>query len=158
MKPVIAKMMFVLVLLLAIAGGVLAFWVSIGQTSMKSAVVTLPDGASIVADVADTALLQEKGLSGRAHLDPNAGMLFVFDGPSTPTFWMPDMHFPLDMIWIRGNTVVSIDEDVPVEPGIPVARYHPTGPVDRVLEVNAGGSKAHGLGAGSILDIRLGKQ
>lgn len=69
----------------------------------------------------------------------NEAMLFLFDHPSTYAFWMKDMKFPIDIIWLKDNTVVDIDSDVPVpkEAGEP-PRYHPSVPINRVLEVRAG--------------------
>jgi uncharacterized membrane protein (UPF0127 family) len=39
-------------------------------------------------------------------------MLFVFDKPSIYPFWMKDMNFPIDMIWIGENDeVVYIEKN-----------------------------------------------
>ena len=50
---------------------------------------------------------QEQGLSGRLSLSPDTGMLFVFNEPSKPLFWMKDMNFPIDMIWITPDMKVD---------------------------------------------------
>jgi uncharacterized membrane protein (UPF0127 family) len=69
-----------------------------------------------------------------------AGMLFVFSTSQVRTFWMKDMNFPLDFIWINQNQVVKIDENVPA----PINKLDPPQvilsdkPVNQVLEVNAG--------------------
>lgn len=95
----------------------------------------------IRVEIADTEALRAKGLSGRKSLAQDEGMLFIFQSPSRYTFWMKDMHFPLDFIWINKDTVVDITENVspPVDFGSSaLPRYKPLEPVDKVLEVNAG--------------------
>lgn len=95
-----------------------------------------------------------QGLSGRQSLDPDRAMLFVYEADGPRTFWMPDMHFPLDMVWIRADCVVDgVTNDVPNPPrDAPrdqLPRYPSTGPVRFVLEINAGQAEARGIGPGS---------
>ena len=80
------------------------------------------------------------GLSGRRSLNENTGMLFVFDKKDTYGFWMKNMNFPIDIIFLDGNKVVDIKKNVP-EPKsenaeLPV--YRPKKPANYVLEVNTG--------------------
>src|SRR3989344_1246587 len=53
---------------------------------------------------------QEKqiGLSKTQKISENQGMLFVFDTPSYYSFWMKDMKFPIDIIYIDGDEVVTV--------------------------------------------------
>jgi uncharacterized membrane protein (UPF0127 family) len=57
-------------------------------------------GQNIKVDLALTPSEQEQGLSGRTELKENTGMLFVFPQPGKYGFWMKDMNFPIDMIWL----------------------------------------------------------
>ncbi len=57
----------------------------------------------ITAEVADTTQARTKGLSGRPCIGQNEGMLFVFNQPGFYQFWMKDMKFPIDIIWITTN-------------------------------------------------------
>ena len=42
------------------------------------------------------------------HTFPDGvGMLFVFNSPGQYSFWMKDMHFPLDMVWIDSDKIVA---------------------------------------------------
>ncbi len=142
-------------LLVAIVFVVLmVLWLPDALRYKKLAQVTFPDGFALIAEVADTPVLRAKGLSGRRTLKPDEGMLFLFDEHSVQSFWMPNMKFPIDIIWIDENTVVSVGADAQPEPGIPVLRYSPEAPVNRVLEVPAGTAKAHGLKPGDKLDIQ----
>lgn len=91
----------------------------------------------------------EKGLSGRLSLDTEKGMLFFFDKPAIYQFWMPDMYFPIDIIWINNNEIVDISANVsnefdPVSPRF----YRPKKPAQYVLEVNANFAKDHKITVG----------
>jgi len=94
----------------------------------------------ISVEIADSDQSRSQGLSGRKSLPESSGMLFDFPKPDIYQFWMNDMNFPLDFIWINGGKVVEITENVqpPSQTqGQPVVvkSYFS---VDKVLEVNAG--------------------
>ncbi len=108
------------------------------------------------------ALTQEqrtKGLSGTPKLEADEGMIFVYATADLNPFWMKDMLFPLDMLWINENKVVDLKANVPApEPGqsdfsLPI--YMPSAPANFVLEVNAGWAEAHGVAVGSPVQITL---
>lgn len=103
----------------------------------------------IPVELALTPEEQEQGLSGRPGLDADKGMLFIFPEPGTYSFWMPDMNFPIDIIWINDSKVVDISADVPndFDPADPVF-YRPAVPAQYVLEVNAGFAKRMGIDIG----------
>ena len=107
-------------------------------------------------DLAITAAEQTKGLSGRPSLDVDQGMLFVFDEDAPRTFWMLNMRFSLDMIWIKSNcTVARITTDVPNlpldTPRDQLPRYPSTSPIRFVLEINAGQAQAHNIVLGTSI-------
>ncbi len=105
----------------------------------------------VCADVARTPRERQRGLSGREPLEWNEGMLFVFEEPRPLVFWMKDMRFPLDMIWVREGKVIGVSENVPLfENGIVAQRRSP-GAADRVLEVRAGWARANGVRTGDAL-------
>ncbi len=81
----------------------------------------------------------QKGLSGRPYLDQNSGMLFIFPKASIYSFWMPDMNFPIDILWINNGRVVDTDENMSnvFDPANP-RYYRPSSPAQFVLEINAG--------------------
>lgn len=103
----------------------------------------------ISVDLARTTAQINKGLSGRSTLASNAGMLFMFSKASIYRFWMPDMHFPLDFIWINNGRVVDITPNVPndFDPMNP-KYYRPKSPAQYVLEVNANFCKKNGIKIG----------
>lgn len=103
----------------------------------------------IPVEVAKTAQDRAKGLSGRVSLEPDKGMLFIFPEAGNYSFWMPDMNFPIDIIWITDGKVVGIEKNVSnkFDPQNPIF-YNPPRPVKYVLEVNAGFAEIHGIKIG----------
>jgi uncharacterized membrane protein (UPF0127 family) len=55
----------------------------------------------LVVEVAETAEQQEQGLMNRAHLQDNAGMLFLYKHPQKACFWMKNTPLSLDLIMIN---------------------------------------------------------
>ena len=76
---------------------------------------------------------KQKGLGYRDSLPINSGMLFVYQNKDRYGFWMKGMRFPLDFVWINGNTIVDLTEKVATD----APAFAPHVPVDKVLEVNA---------------------
>ena len=122
----------------------------------------LPDDAPLVqigdalyyVDLATTPETIARGLSGRPSLGIDRAMLFVYDTDHPRTFWMPDMHFPLDMVWISSDcTVAAVTADVPhPAPDTPrneLPIYPSRVPVRFVLEINAGQAAQHGIAPGA---------
>lgn len=84
-------------------------------------------------DVAITEPQVKKGLGGRQSLSNDYGMLFVFDRKDRYSFWMKDMQFPIDILWINDNKIVDISKNVSVIPeGKPLPTYQPKEVADRV--------------------------
>ena len=126
--------------------------------SVRPAPVTPPPSMRILqtpagplkVEVADTEATREQGLSGHAPLSKDSGMLFVFPNAGVYGFWMKDMGFPLDMVWIGADLKVS-----GVAPGVtpqsfPEIFYPPTD-VLYVLEIPAGSAADHRLATGTQL-------
>ncbi len=103
--------------------------------STRSLEVTLK-GEKFMVEVADTPAERMQGLSGKNGLGMNEGMLFVFDEPGTHGFWMKDMKFPIDIIWISGDEVIYVLRSL--NPDSYPTIFSPPSPVDKVLEVIAG--------------------
>lgn len=99
---------------------------------------------------------QFRGLSGRASLASDRGMLFVFRQEGNYPFWMKDMKFPLDMIWISSNgTVVDFMNSVVPCSGQVCPGVYPEANASYVLEVNAGVINATGLNVGDEVELKL---
>lgn len=106
----------------------------------------------IPVDLAKTSAEVKKGLSGRLSLPADRGLLFFFSKPAIYQFWMPDMHFPIDIIWIDGGKIVDISASVSndFDPENPIF-YKPRQPAQYVLEVNAGFSAKHDINIGDTI-------
>jgi uncharacterized membrane protein (UPF0127 family) len=98
-----------------------------------------------------------QGLSGRETIGGSnqdvRGMLFVFPQRSYQQFWMKDMKFDLDFIWIRDGKVVEIMRNVPKplegQSLEELPRFVPKTPVEMMLEVVAGSAEEWGVEVGS---------
>jgi len=114
-------------------------------------------GQTIYVEVADTTETQARGLSFRNSIGPNDGMLFVFDSPGNYGFWMKDMRFPIDIVWINNDKVVGFEENIDPQIGVQTEDlkiYYPPEPVNRVLEIRAGGVGSLGIRTGDRFQIQ----
>ncbi len=110
--------------------------------------------ATVDAEAADTPEKEEIGLMGRASLDPDAGMLFLFSYPDQQSMWMKNMQFPLDIIFITEDLHVErVYTDVPPCADDPCPSYVSDGPVLYALEVNAGFCASHDIVTGAPVTI-----
>ncbi|MFA5991561.1 MAG: DUF192 domain-containing protein [Candidatus Doudnabacteria bacterium] len=113
----------------------------------------------LVEIVSDEKKMQT-GLSNREKLDDNNGMLFDFGNKKVvPNFWMKDMLFDIDIIWIADKKIIGITPNVPAPienlklkiENLPV--YSPPAQVDQVLEVNAGWSEKNKIKVGDEVQL-----
>lgn len=100
-----------------------------------------------VAD-ADTPQEREQGLSGTTRLSEGTGMWFAFEKDDQHSFWMKDMRYAIDIIWIsRDLRVVYIEHSV--QPDTFPDAFTPPTPARYVLEVPAGFAERNGIAVGS---------
>ncbi|HEX8966205.1 MAG TPA: DUF192 domain-containing protein [Patescibacteria group bacterium] len=107
--------------------------------------------------IAKTEKEKETGLSGRSELPETTGMIFPFDTPGLYAFWMKDMKFPLDIIYIHGNKIVTIINSLPnpTPQNDTWQIVKPTEAADFVLEINAGLSKKYNFQVGDMVKLSL---
>ena len=110
-------------------------------------------GGDFAAEVVSTPEERRLGLSGRDHLEPKTGMLFVFQSGVASTFWMKDMRFPLDFIWISSEcTVADITPNVlhpaPNTATNTLATYSSSAAAAYTFEINAGEAAKFGISVG----------
>jgi len=114
---------------------------------------------SIDAVVAKTPAERKKGLSKKETLPLNTGLLFVFEKSGRFGFWMKDMKFAIDIIWIDDNKkIAEITKNIPPEPQKrenDLTIYRPSNDVMYVLEVNAGLSDFNNLEVGDTVNFNL---
>ena len=110
-------------------------------------------GQNIRVNLATTDAAREQGLSGRENLKEDEGMLFVFDYPDKYSFWMKDMNFPIDMIWIGENKeIIYIKKNARPE-SFPES-YGPTADSKYVLEIVSGLSSKNNLKEGDKVEFK----
>lgn len=101
-------------------------------------------------ETASTREAQTQGLSGRKFLSQDRGMLFVFESESEHCFWMKDMSFALDIIWMDANgKITNIKENI--SPDTYPATFCGNG--QYVLEINADLSNKNSLQIGQVADF-----
>ena len=99
--------------------------------------------------VAETKEARARGLSGTAPLEATEGMLFVFPESGEHPFWMKDMQYPLDMLWLDDTMrVVHIEEQV--QPKTFPQTFTNTTPAKYVLELSASSAHKHAILLGGV--------
>ena len=103
----------------------------------KSVNTVVINNTAFNVDIADNDTDRANGLSGRKFLSDGAGLLFIFDNPGIYPFWMKDMNFPIDIIWIDENLKVVYIKENALPESYPEI-FNPNIKAMYVLEVNSG--------------------
>ncbi|MBF0122468.1 MAG: DUF192 domain-containing protein [Candidatus Omnitrophica bacterium] len=99
---------------------------------------------------------REQGLMFRKEMSSGHGMFFIFDQSDEYPFWMKNMTFPIDILWLdESKVVVHIEETVPPCQADPCSVYSPGVKAKYVLEIPAGDSRKYKLANGQRADIFL---
>ena len=127
-----------------------------GSNSYQRVNVTV-NGLVLVADISVTNEQRTKGLSVKDGLAENEAMLFVFDNEAEHTFWMKDMKFPIDIIWIDSDkTIVHIEHNLqPCGYGVLCPTYKPGQDSFYVLETVGGFAEKHDVLQGTRVQFEL---
>lgn len=107
-------------------------------------------GHTFYVTLAQTDQQKVTGLSNTNSLPQDEGMYFPFDTAGYYGFWMKEMRYPLDILFIHNNKIVSLYQNIqpPKDANTPLQVYKPTEPADGVLEINAGKAKQYGIKTG----------
>ena len=120
------------------------------------ATVITPKGVSIPVEVSDTPEKRSLGLGKRDKLKKGWGMLFVFEKRIPHSFWMKNMRFPIDIIWLDNQRIVELAENVPPpQEGESPKVMEPRLPSNFVLEIESGRARALGLNVGQKLSSQF---
>lgn len=129
--------------------GITVYFIRIIDVS-QTRLTVVPTNQTITIERAETIEEREVGLSGREIMGDNEGMLFIYDFQTRPSFWMKQMQFPIDIIWIdESKLVVGIESQV--APSTYPHSFMPESPIQYVLEVNSGQAEALGITDGTAL-------
>jgi uncharacterized protein len=106
------------------------------QEQNQTALVSV-GGVNVLTSLSTTPDSQAKGLAIKDSLKENEGMLFIFELPQKHSFWMKDMKFPIDILWIDASgKIVHIEKNLqPCIFLLPCPSYSPNDDSLYVLEV-----------------------
>ncbi|HEY6658156.1 MAG TPA: DUF192 domain-containing protein [Nitrososphaeraceae archaeon] len=115
------------------------------------------DHFKIFVDIALTDKQKQDGLSVKNFMNENEGMLFFLGDPTKASFWMKNMHFPIDIIWLDENfSIVHIEKELkPCTMAFYCPSYKPLKESLYVLETIAGFANNHHLNIGDRIDFQL---
>lgn len=104
--------------------------------------------ATYSLEIVSTPESQKQGLSGRAHLPQNTGMLFSYATHMERCFWMKDMQFSIDIIWMDQHKKITH-----IEANASPKSYPKTfcAPGQYVLELNTHEASKNNLKEGQTL-------
>ncbi|MAG12289.1 hypothetical protein CL630_00550 [bacterium] len=121
-----------------------------GFNNNKKYPLTIEDTV-IQVEVANTAVKRVIGLSERESLPFDEGLLFVFNEPGKHPFWMKDMNFSIDIIWVNEHFFV-VDVTEGIIPATFPEIFEPIERIKYVLEVNAGFVAKNSVQRGTFVD------
>ncbi|MBC7074063.1 DUF192 domain-containing protein [Candidatus Parcubacteria bacterium] len=81
------------------------------------------------------------------------GILFVFEKPDVRSFDLKRIYFPLDFIWISGNEVVAVTENINSKNFSNQKIISSPVPVDKVLQVESGFVQKYQIKVGQKIEI-----
>lgn len=110
------------------------------------------NGASFNTEVPTNQTEFDKGLGGRPCILSNQAMLFPFKQPGQYAFWMKDMKFPIDIIWISADHKV-VAMEVNEQPSTYPDKFvnEKQRPAQYVLETKANRSKELNINLGTVI-------
>lgn len=134
-KKIIIFIIIIIIITVIIISKTIASFDDLNHTSLSFVII---NKTKINIIKAVTALEIEKGLGGYEKLPADTGMLFYLNKRDIHTFWMKEMKFPIDIIWIDEDQIVDISKNVPIAKDNNLKLYQPRSAVNFVLEVPAG--------------------
>lgn len=153
---------YILIIFLIIGTGVAA-WMHSSQelstepeaTTQNQLKVLKVNDQCVTLAVSDTKKERNLGLSTRDDLPDNQGMLFLFDRSGKHGFWMKDMNFSIDIIWLdENNRVVYVEQSI--SPETYPKTFEPAKNAKKVVELNAGFVNQENINRGETLKISNG--
>lgn len=135
-------------IIIAIAVFILLVGINMNKDYSKAII----NGNEINLEVVTSLEDQKMGLSNRDLLDYDTGMLFLYEDLKRRSFWMKEMRFSIDILWIdENNTIIGIEESV--SPDSFPERFISSKPVPFVLELVGGWSKEHRIRVGDTVEF-----
>lgn len=118
--------------------------------------VKLPSGTVLAGELAANESDRARGLMFRIEqqFGPEQAMVFLFEELGDLSFWMKNMNFAIDMVWLSPDMkVVSIEHDVPPCEKEPCRFYTPMQKAQLVIELYRGTAKKEHLKNGDRVEV-----
>ena len=147
------------VLALLLGGMLLVVWLGWPPTAQPGPLAAL-DGETrtmavgderFVVELAATPASRQRGLMGRSQLAADRGMLFLYTEEAPRAFWMRNVHFALDILYLDANWRIVDRVAAPPCVTSPCPDYPSSRPARYVLELPAGSGERLGLASGQRL-------
>lgn len=153
MKKII--ILFIILIIVAVGGTMAQSYVNNKTIPFLKTPKATINSRSFNLELANTDEKRQVGLSSKNSLDENSGMLFLFDKEDYYPFWMKNMKFSIDIIYIKDNKIITIHRNVEApktdEEYLPM--YRPEEPADKVLEIKAGVADKYNLKNGDEIKL-----
>ena len=107
-------------------------------------------------EIVDNIRTRTKGLSDRNVISDNTGMLFVFPSEGLHKFWMKNVHFPLDLLYVSADHRIIDIQTMHPERNVTDARlaiYTPPIDVPLALEVPGGTTSRLNIKVGMLIQF-----
>ena len=106
-------------------------------------------------EIAKNTYQQAQGLMDREALGEKEGMLFVYDTEDNQQFWMKNMKFSLDIIWLNNSRkIIDFKENISPCEKNPCSTYQIDNKSQYVLELPADSIKKNNIKIGDKLIIK----
>lgn len=125
-----------------------------GGEPQPSATLHASDGSSALIQlrIADTPATRESGLMYVKSMDPDAGMIFVWQTPVLEAFWMQNTLIPLSIAWIDSSMkIIDIQDMAPLDESL----HSPPAPYLYAIEANQGYFANNGIHVGDTVQLHL---
>lgn len=147
------KIIIIFGLLLLIVSGYVFYQFSFNQHPTKQVTIA---NCTFSAEVVTKTKEQQIGLTKYASLSAKKAMLFTFSKADTHPFWMRNMKFPIDILFLKENVVVGVVANAQpakaTDKNIPT--YGDNIASDAVIEIGAGLVKKYGIKEGTKVTIK----
>ena len=131
--------------LLLLAATVVAPGLARGAEQLPTRALTIGK-QKLTVEVVDTPEKRATGLMNRFSLQPDHGMLFVFDQPQPLAFWMKNTYIPLSIAFLDADgTILNIEDMQPQD----VSTHWSRGPALYAIEMRQGWFAGKGIGPGA---------
>jgi hypothetical protein len=143
-------LVIILIIALAILLSVVGFIIYQSRTIKKTTVEI--NNFKFLATIANTEQSRGQGLSGKDSMPNGEAMLFLFPDQQIRIFWMKNMKFDLDILFIHDHKIIDIIT-LQKPSGSKIPSYTSKSAADKVLEINASLTQKLNIKIGDSIEI-----